>query len=571
MEKGASGASVPSFRLRDLLLPQRLLALTDADDNPLLVFTRRRMARWYRFAGLRVFELLLLLAAFVLSAPSTPLSFFGNHRWWPGETHFMAMAAFAFGLLRYHLLLNDQSRHIKGIGRDQLEHLLLTRMTREDFFLHHLLTFCLRYRVVVAWALLVAFHFLYGMARGEYRWVEPGYFAPMVAVLFVVLNTWIAGVLQYVVEWRTFAGGRIPVYRFLVSLPISLGFALAIALLAMTAFISNFAGLFLTLGVFAVLVVFVYQYALGCYEGSMELLWDRFTGNDSDYVRLARPRGVSIGGMTAEVFFPWLWGRPARRWKEQAGESRPRVCAREWVLAGVAGVLATGLVVVGKGVLVHLAHADAEGSFSIWRFAHPIWALLQVPALWLAFVSWMRWRRSEVASGWGAVGPEIPRLVMFALVALSLEASYLFVATEGALLTSFRTFLMVPVYYLPSHLFGSFAMWSLAVGLLAALDAVSAGRGGALSRLSPSRLGTYLLAIAPLIVVFLGGGLLLANWLFSFLPRNGFGSIAYLVLFMVTVGPQLLAIPLGASLLRWAGMVRNRKVPVPPGGDGLPS
>lgn len=237
-ETTALPTAAAPFRLRDMVMPEKLLERTNWRDNPLIVYSERRAKRPVRFVLIRFLEIVLLYCwASIISFPfSHYLSgflFFGfmrgdfisyDYSRSPGLVpstpaySFVTTFILIFLLLRYHLLINDQSNHMKTLSREKLGELLLTRLGNEDYFLHHFLLFCLRYRVLIAWAAIWAVTISIDVITMGLTWIDVETLWRAVATLNIVLLTWVMGVYQYVTEWKWFAGGRGRALRIAYSL-----------------------------------------------------------------------------------------------------------------------------------------------------------------------------------------------------------------------------------------------------------------------------------------------------------------------------------------------------------------
>lgn len=240
------------FTPLDMLMPARLLDETDWRGNPLVVYSQRRARRPLRFILTRLLELLLIASFALLVAwcfydvlenrQTVPVS-----RWFevflstpydttlypysalprsrfliPEDAIGWLLACSTFLLLRYHLHMNDQSNHLKTLSRARLGELLLTHLGNDDYFLHHFLMFCRHYRVLVAWAAVWGVFMATDMVSGGIIWFQPDIYARLLMTLQIILMVWVAGVAQYAIEWRLFAGRDLKFWRKLLSLAISL-------------------------------------------------------------------------------------------------------------------------------------------------------------------------------------------------------------------------------------------------------------------------------------------------------------------------------------------------------------
>lgn len=289
-----SRSETPNLRLIDFLFPKRMMAETGADDNPFLVQSQRRSRRFLRFVFLRLLEILILLpAGFVLT---------------PGVSSRILWLFFLitpFVLLRYHLLASDQSHHLKALTREQLEHLLLTRLTSKEYFLHPLLAFCLRYGIVVALVAVFAVQMAIGVIFRQDNWVYLGYYQPISIILMMVLLTWIAGACQFIFEWRRLSGGRYPVYRQILSLFFSVGFSIPVVLICL-----YFQGQHPLKAIIAVPLLFIgaawmtWQYGRSSFSMANDLLWQRYLSGDADARVYMHPKKENAFMLALNCFFP---------------------------------------------------------------------------------------------------------------------------------------------------------------------------------------------------------------------------------------------------------------------------
>ncbi|MCE5231018.1 hypothetical protein LLG95_15675 [bacterium] len=220
-----------TFRLRDMLLPEALLDSTNWRDNPLVDYTDRRALLPGRRFFIRILEVILVLGWFAIVWDPFEHHYDGwfvfmppDHYWDGGSGYFywrgnmLVPLALVFLLLRYHLTINDQSNHLKTLSRGKLGELLLTTLGSEDYFLHHFLLFCRRYRVLVAWAAIWGLTIVVDILDNGVTWVQLTTLVRILVTLNVILLTWIMGVYQYVTEWRWFAGGRALRFRPFLSM-----------------------------------------------------------------------------------------------------------------------------------------------------------------------------------------------------------------------------------------------------------------------------------------------------------------------------------------------------------------
>jgi len=326
------------IRLRDFLMPARLLAVTDATDNPFVRHGERRLRRVPRMAARLGLGLLLGAAVLVFLVPGwfgmelpSPRGWgwaFRDALWRRGPLGSVfawpALCLFSFLVLRYHLFANDQSHHLKSIAREQLEHLMLSRLGPNEYYLHHFLIFCLRYDVIVGLALAFGVAIGGGMVSAEWRWVESDFWQAPIALLCACLLAWTAGAAQYVAEWRMFAASPRPWLRLPTSFAFSAMFAVAIATVAFLLLDAHLlAGLFWTLVLFAVSAGFVHAMGRSLYGRSETILWNRFVGPRSAETRDAPETGRSGSSAWKDV----MRGVLLPFWPVRRLETNPRELA----------------------------------------------------------------------------------------------------------------------------------------------------------------------------------------------------------------------------------------------------
>lgn len=256
-----------AFGWRDFLFPGRLVEERRARENPFVVQGHRREQRLARRLTIGLWALLaFLFLAGALWRPwhapdvNTTFGWFPdvalrNHEqipflwlmpiafWDPGTVHDTSTGTFApalplwamlFGLalsvIRLQLLLNDTAGQIRGLSRDNMEELLLTRLTREDFFLHQLLLFCHRYEFFVATVTAAALMAIADILAGGATWVRLSYWVLPLAVVGTTMLAWAGVVLQYVIEWRLFCARAKLLPPRLVSVALSLAMAALVTL-----------------------------------------------------------------------------------------------------------------------------------------------------------------------------------------------------------------------------------------------------------------------------------------------------------------------------------------------------
>ncbi len=324
-----------NLRFRDFLFPQRLLDETDAWDNPFVTHSRRRLKRWWRTAARALMAVVLLYMGWHMMFPAFENPYdlevlSGRSRGWSGRRvstmpqggmalalwaplfaplgammYFAVVGFFSFLLLRYHLFVNDQSHHLKAIGHDQLEHLLLSRLGPNEYYLHHFLLFCLRYDVIVGWAALWLGTFATYVLNGGWLWIEEGYWRLPVMTLAIVLLTWVAGVFQYIMEWRLFAASRFSWLRLAVSVPVSALIALAITgFLYIQRQMEAYAIFLVSGAAFALFAGIAFSRGKSLYQRAEGLVWKRMIGSLED-----TPSGVSSRAKPERITaFRLLWG-----------------------------------------------------------------------------------------------------------------------------------------------------------------------------------------------------------------------------------------------------------------------
>ncbi|MCE5228426.1 hypothetical protein LLG95_02360 [bacterium] len=253
----ASSRPAQLFSMRDMLMPAELLERTNWRDNPLVVYSQRR-GRWlFRVLMTRLLEIFLVFWCYEFltrivvhvhrqETELNELALTWRIHCYLGDgvvAHHLHNLPFSitisiflgipvFLLLRYHLFINDHSHHIKTLSYERLSELLLTRLGREEFFLHHFLMFCQRYRAIVAFGAIALVCWGKYIASGESLFFGTIY-QLIPAMLNIVVLTWIAGVLQYVMEWKWFAGGRARVWRPVASFFYSVILACPITLISL--------------------------------------------------------------------------------------------------------------------------------------------------------------------------------------------------------------------------------------------------------------------------------------------------------------------------------------------------
>lgn len=384
------------IRLRDFLMPERLLAATDAEDNPFVRHGERRRSRAWRIA---VRTLLAILLAGFCVACLEPQLFgidltpwgrgwgfrqFRDANWSSGPLgldggwFFAVFAVAAFVLLRYNMFVNDQSHHMKSIAREQLEHLMLSRLGPNEYFLHHLLLFCRRYDVVVGFAALLLLCAGAEILTGAWQWVRPGYWQAHVVLLGICLLAWPCGALQYVAEWRLFAASRLQWLRAPVSLLLSAVAAVPIAVVALVLRDSDdLAGLPIMTTLFLVGAAIAHVAGRRLYAASDAILWNRFVGQNSAE-RRDTPSSPGGGGVLA------LAGAAIPR-RPSCTPWPHAPAARDWATAAVGAVFVLSLATV---VLLKLpifgrpAVAFGFGAYALFGlgagFSAALFALLAV-------------------------------------------------------------------------------------------------------------------------------------------------------------------------------------------------
>lgn len=283
---------------RDLLLPARLLIETQSDESPLLVYSRRRAGRWRRRLIAFGYETTLLFVGYKIMT-ATDLRPFAFDK--------PLLPLFAFLLLRYHVFVNDQSHHIKLLGRDQLAHMLQTQMGANEYFLHHCLAFCQKYRVAFGFAGLMVAQFVFIYRHADLRWAWWEYFGPAMVCFSLVLLTWLAGVAQYILEWSLFAGGNLRIVQSLASPLISALLASPVMIISF----SHFTGYGYNRGIISIAILAV-VFGLGLaliliwgrevYRTATERLYERARLDDPDHMRdESQFPGVH------DLLRPWSW------------------------------------------------------------------------------------------------------------------------------------------------------------------------------------------------------------------------------------------------------------------------
>lgn len=204
---------IPAFGWRDMLLPDRLLTATNWSADPLAQYAGLRARRPLRWVAGRLFELLILAVAVVSMCSD--------------KEYLMLLGVVAFVplLIRYHLFVNDQSMFVKTLSQNRLEELMLTRLGRNEYFLHQFLLFCRTYRLVYGFFILLLLYPVIPL----YSALPTGrVFGVLFALFILMMQAWVAGVCQFTLEWRLFAGGRLSSLRGLMSMALTLGLGLLI-------------------------------------------------------------------------------------------------------------------------------------------------------------------------------------------------------------------------------------------------------------------------------------------------------------------------------------------------------
>lgn len=232
-----------NVRLIDLLFPSKLLEKSNYSENPLLIYSLHRSKQWSNISLKLSFEAVLIFlgASYFLGLEynqtfhrfswNVPINL--NNITYFG--HYFALPILSFLMLRYHLYINDHSHHIKSLRYNQLEQLLLSRLDSTDYFLHHFLYFCHRYRVFIVFTAFVCIGFIKPFFEVKQSCFESYFYDKITDALFVVLMTWIMGVFQYVWEWHRFAGKKLcfwnKIQSVLLSLLLSFGIMIIIYIL----------------------------------------------------------------------------------------------------------------------------------------------------------------------------------------------------------------------------------------------------------------------------------------------------------------------------------------------------
>lgn len=316
-----SSSPLLPVRLRDFLFPETILKRTGAGENPMVVQSHRRARRLWRKAFILFFDVLFVVVMWRLLKAGTGLPFFDyqiTSSWPPAVstrlvrilTGIHVLLAFAF--IRYQMVAYDRSLHVKSLGQGQLEQLLLTSLNREELFLHHMLLFGLRCRLLVVFFIAFAAFFI-PAALTDWIWVRLDFYHPALLLLNLVLLSWCAASIQYVLEWRLFAGRRFPAAQRIVSWLLSLVLAAVLFSLSLLIFDwrqgrwdrIGFSPFVLTAVLFGSMAWVAWRAGMATYRGALELLWDRVAGSDLDH-RPQPPRTVwsvllGRGGHTEET------------------------------------------------------------------------------------------------------------------------------------------------------------------------------------------------------------------------------------------------------------------------------
>lgn len=281
----------PVLGWRDMLLPARLLDETKWRFDPLVIYGELRSRRLPRFIAIRAFEAVILAIAICTIVMGFKLWF--------------GLPIVTFLIIRYHLYVNDQSMFIKALSRNRLEELMVTRLSDNEFFLHQFLIFCQSYRLVYGFLVMTLLFCL--PARDES-------FIHLLYLFILMMQAWIAGVYQFTVEWKHFAGGRLNKLRGVISIIISLALVGLIQVVdwatirALDMMHQEFSAYFLLfLEPLAFVATWVGAFALTFREG------DKINKSATKRLRsrLDPEFGVSRYALRGfDFLFPWRWANP---------------------------------------------------------------------------------------------------------------------------------------------------------------------------------------------------------------------------------------------------------------------
>lgn len=301
----------PTFRLRDMILPDGLLERTRWRENPFIIYSERRARQPRHRIFMRLFELLLIFWCYqiirhLMPERATSLSWFHNPSAllmlseyyheptvWSTLSDFylpIPIAIFTFLLLRYHLMINNPANYIKKLSRDNLAEFMLTDLCGEEYFLQLFLSFCRSYRAPIAWAAIAAVGTFVKHDRFD---TAEETFNVAVGTLNIVMLTWIASLGQFAIEWKWFAGGgRARHLRPFLSVFVSIVFAAAIAWVSLALISeSEFAAILPICVVTWIAALYVvYQIGLWVDYDSEWQLWRRLNPKDPDETRVWEPR-----------------------------------------------------------------------------------------------------------------------------------------------------------------------------------------------------------------------------------------------------------------------------------------
>lgn len=383
---GAATAPLTAIRFRDFLFPQRLLVETRAEENPLTLHNRRRMARPWRRVVRLLWETGLLLAIIVFLV--------GDVVYKSSATVHYSLFAFAWLLLRYHLFVNDQSSHLKSMTPGQLEHLVLTNLNRDDYFLHQFLFFCLRYWVAVACVAVGAALTLYRIVTLDYDWVWWNTYRSFFMLFSLILLTWAVGAIQYVIEWQLFVGGNRTRCYLLVTTPLSLllagfcfGTVVAIGALRPAWWIAV-----LGIGIFLLLARIALAMGRSTHAEADDWILAPFVSADPDWSLPPRERQPRAIGMMLDLMLPWRWRRARHAALATSDPAEGWASAREWtwdvfVTVFVHTILFACLYAVGCAVLLPLMASALHGGRIPYnpQVNHFIGGTSALPAMFAAF------------------------------------------------------------------------------------------------------------------------------------------------------------------------------------------
>ena len=323
MQNQSSENNNHEFNLLQFLFPEKLLEQLNAQDNPLLTYTKRHNKRWFRRAIIFLMDLFLIFIIYELLYLLTneyskifnsfiPSVFYHTFYQVMDEDIYKLMIVLFTStiILLHHQFLNDHSGHIKKLTHENLSHLLQTPLNQDDYFLHHLLTFCHKFRIIILFGLAVALRFIVSLlSPEEFGWIQYEiYYTSVFTVFALVILNWSAATLQYVIEWRMFAGGiRSNWYRIFSRL-FSLFLATLIGLYCLMVYSLEKPTIVLICSaiLFYGITKIAHDLGLKTRKEAMTIIKERFAGKDTDIIK--GERYSLLPGL--KLLNPWHWFHP---------------------------------------------------------------------------------------------------------------------------------------------------------------------------------------------------------------------------------------------------------------------